>query len=276
VLYFWGVLRDGWNVPRPGAVWLWRASTGLVPVDLLGAIARGGWLLALFVIALWQLGRHGLSTWWVVPAIVLLIMLVHVATLSSHRFAVPTLPLVFVLVSGPIARVVDRLLPAVGSPTVWIASMLLVAIIVAMQFQSWPLRMHLHAADLDGLSADNVVDEVAGRHVRVADARRGVRPVALLTDEYIARGLIRLQTHARRTSNAPSESVPAMRITMVDLDGTTICGSDVAAGALKPDRFDAITMTCHVPRDTVATLAIFSLGIVDVAIDQVTLDWMVR
>ena len=24
-LYFWGVLRDGWNVPRPSAVWAWRA-----------------------------------------------------------------------------------------------------------------------------------------------------------------------------------------------------------------------------------------------------------
>ena len=58
-LYFWGVLRDGWNVPRPAAVWLWRASTGLIPLEVFTAIARGGWLLMLFIVALVMLGRDG-------------------------------------------------------------------------------------------------------------------------------------------------------------------------------------------------------------------------
>src|SRR5262245_29225895 len=102
VFYFWGVLRDGWNVPRPIAVWLWRATTGLVPLELIAAVARGGWLLVLFVASLWMLGREGLRRWWSLPVAVLTLMAVHIAVLSSHRFAVPVLPIVFVLASGPL------------------------------------------------------------------------------------------------------------------------------------------------------------------------------
>jgi 4-amino-4-deoxy-L-arabinose transferase-like glycosyltransferase len=109
MLYFWGVLRDGWNVPRPAAVWLWRATTGLVPYEVFGMLARGGWLLALFAAAWLMLGREGGRRWWGIPVVVLLLMTVHLITLSSHRFAVPALPLIFVLVSGPLAAFGARL-----------------------------------------------------------------------------------------------------------------------------------------------------------------------
>jgi len=52
VLYFWGVLRDGWNVPRPAAVWVWRATAGLVPLAWIEPWARGGALLLIVLIAL--------------------------------------------------------------------------------------------------------------------------------------------------------------------------------------------------------------------------------
>ena len=103
-------------MPRPTAVWLWRATTGLVPLEFFAAIARGGWLLAVFVASLWMLGRQGLRDWWALPAAVLMLMAVHVATLSSHRFAVPILPVVFVLVSGPL-RAAVRAAPALRDAT---------------------------------------------------------------------------------------------------------------------------------------------------------------
>jgi 4-amino-4-deoxy-L-arabinose transferase-like glycosyltransferase len=273
VLYFWGVLRDGWNVPRPAAVWLWRASTGLVPLEWFAALARGGWLLLLFAVALWQLDREGLARWWGVPGAVLTIMIVHIVTLSSHRFAVTTLPLVFALVSGPLARLTQMAAVSLRSAVVKSAALGLLVIVVAMQFQSWPLRRQLEAALLDGLNADNVVDKVAGREVRIADAARGVRPMVLLADEYFPRGTVRLSVRARRLQEAPS-AVPALHVSIVDLAGQPACAREFAAGELRPDAFDALVVMCPIVRDTVATLAVTTLGAVDVAIDELSLDWV--
>jgi 4-amino-4-deoxy-L-arabinose transferase-like glycosyltransferase len=274
VLYFWGVLRDGWNVPRPAAVWLWRATTGIVPFELFDALARGGWLLALFVTALLLLGRPGLARWWGIAGIVMLLMVVHIITLSSHRYAVPVLPLVFVFVSGPIAKLASHLQPLFRSRAIVAACVVLLAITTAMQFQHWPLRMRMSAADLEGLLGENVEDNVAGHVVRVADAARGVRPVALLSDHYFARGAIQATLAARRLAEPPNPAAPALRMSVVDLSGHAACTTDVLAGELAADRFHPIRMTCHLPTDRVATLAVFSLGVVDLALDDVSLEWM--
>jgi 4-amino-4-deoxy-L-arabinose transferase-like glycosyltransferase len=274
MLYFWGVLRDGWNVPRPSAVWLWRATTGLVPLEVFGALARGGWLLACFVVAIWMLGPEGRIRWWGVPAVVLLLMGVHVITLSSHRFAVPALPLVFVLVSGPLSRAAVRLKGIFRSRAVVAACALLLAVGTAMQFQSWPLDLRFSAADLDGLSADNVPDDVARRTVRSADAARGVRPVALVTDFYFARGTIRLTANVRRLSEPRDAAAPALQLSLVDLDGVVVCATEAIGGELPTDRFAPTTSLCRLSRDAVATVAIVSLGTVDFALDEVSLQWV--
>jgi 4-amino-4-deoxy-L-arabinose transferase-like glycosyltransferase len=276
VLYFWGVLRDGWNVPRPSAVWLWRASTGIVPLDVFGAFARGGWLLAVFLVAIWSLGRDGLHRWWILPAVVLMLMAVHVVTLSSHRFAVPVLPVVFVLVSGPLAAALRYLGPALRSPAVVAASVALVSVALAMQFRQWPLALDYRAADLDGLSADNLVDPLIGTPVRFADSTRGIRPMVLLTDEYLPQGTIGLTVRARRTSHASPPDTAIARIALVDLDGRPACAREVSAAELPADRFAVISMDCDLPHDGPATLAVYSLGTADLAIANLHLRWIGR
>ena len=272
ILYFWGVLRDGWNVPRPAAVWLWRATTGVVPLEFFAAIARGGWLLALFVASLWMLGREGLRRWWVLPASVLMVMAVHIAVLSSHRFAVPVLPVVFVLVSGPLSAGFRALRPTLRAPAVVIALAGLSVIVVLMQYQAWPLELRRAAVDLDGLSADNIVDPVSHTRVRFADARRGERPVVLLTDEYLPRGTVRVEVSMRRASGAPALT-PVARIALIELDGHVACARDVTADTLAGDRFESVIVPCRVTRDTPATLAVFTLGAADLAVDTVRLVW---
>src|SRR4029079_15520397 len=76
-LYFFGVLRDGWNVPQPAAIWVWRATTGIVPLPAITPIVSGGWLLAACMVALWCLGRDGLRLWWMLPVTVGAILAVH-------------------------------------------------------------------------------------------------------------------------------------------------------------------------------------------------------
>jgi 4-amino-4-deoxy-L-arabinose transferase-like glycosyltransferase len=275
ILYFWGVLRDGWNVPRASAVWVWRASTGLIPLKVLTALARGGWLLALFVLALVVLGRDGLHNWWALPATVLVLMAVHVAVLSSHRFAVPILPVVFVLISGPLARVVRPAIQSLRSLPVAGAVILFAALFAAMQFQAWPLELRDDAADLDGLEADNVDDAVAHRTVRFADAKRGLRPVVLLPDEYLPAGALTTEVTVRRTAGEAT-TTPAARIALVELDGHVACSRDIGADEVPSDRFATIAVPCRLSRDTPATLAIFSLGTVDLAFEAVRLRWTGR
>lgn len=276
VLYFWGVLRDGWNVPRPSAVWAWRATTGLIPLDVFTSIARGGWLLALFIVSLVMFGRDGLRRWWVLPGVVLMLLAVHAGSLSSHRFAVPILPVVFVLVSGPLAAAATSLAAALRAPAVAGAAALLAVVVVAMQYQSWPLQLRLQAADLDGLEADNVVDAVSGRASRLADARRGVRPVALLPDEFLPAGALQTEVALRRASPDQTATGAGARVALVELDGRVACARDVSAGELPADRFETIAVACRISQDTAATLAIFSLGTVDLAVDSVRLRWTGR
>lgn len=272
VFYFWGVLRDGWNVPRPIAVWLWRDTTGLLPLELFDAIARGGWLLIMFLVSLWLLGPTGLRLWWGLPVAVLTLMLVHVAVLSSHRFAVPVLPIVFVLISGPVAAALARLANTLRAPAIAAATTVLVVVLVLMQFQSWPLAMFLRAVDLDGQSADNLEDPVSHTQVRFADAKRGERPVVLLTDQYLPRGRVRVDVTMRRSGHSTKPG-PLARIALIELDGHVACAREITADLVAADRFTLVDTPCRVTRDTPATLAIFTLGNADLAIDGVDLIW---
>ena len=131
-----GRIADGWNVPRPVAVWLWRGTTGIVPLEVFAAFARGGWLLVVFLASLWMLGRGGFRRWWSLPVTVLTLMAVHIAVLSSHRFAVPVLPIVFVLVSGPLAAAFARVAPILRTPAVTAAAVVLIAILGADEVPS--------------------------------------------------------------------------------------------------------------------------------------------
>jgi hypothetical protein len=270
--YFWGVLRDGWNVPRPVAVWLWRVTTGLVPLELFGVFARGGWLLVLFLASLWMLGREGLRRWWSLPVAVLMLMAVHIALLSSHRFAVPVLPVVFVLVSGPLTAGLARLAVTLGTPAVGAATALVAAILVLMQYQSWPLAISRHAVDFDGQAADNVVDPVSQSRVRLAGAKRGERPIVLLTDEYLPRGPLRVEIGMRLASTSPSTAAVA-RIALIELDGHVACAREVAGDLLATTRFEIVALPCQLTKDTPATLAVFTLGVADLAVDRIRLTW---
>jgi len=272
VLYFWGVLRDGWNAPRPISVWVWRATGGLLPFSAIAPTVRGGWLLVAFVVSLWFLGRDGLRAWGLLPAIVVAVLLIHAISLSSYRFAVPVLPVVYVVVSGPLARLASAALRLLRVPLLALTIIFAAAIGLAAQFREWPLEIDYAAADLDGLAAANELDTVAGRIVRVADANRGTRPVVLLPDEYLPAGALTVTVRARRLSDAEVDSAMA-RVVLSHLDGRPACVSDIAAGQLSPERYINAEVRCRLQRDGPATLAVFSLGAADFAIDRVNLRW---
>ena len=273
VLYFWGVLRDGWNVPRPAAVWVWRATAGLVPLAWIEPWARGGALLLIVLIALALWTRAEWRCWWVFPAVLAAVMGVYIITLSSFRFSVPSLPVAYILASGPVASLARRTKSALSAPAVMLPVTLVLTIAIAMQFQSWPLTISLDAADLDGINAANTIDPVSQRPARVADARRGVRPVALLPDEYLPAGRMVVTMWARSVTPAVSAQTPVARIVVFQLDGRQACESNLTAAQL-PGTFAEVAVPCGLTGDGPATLIIYSLGANEIAIDRINLSWM--
>ena len=273
VLYFWGVLRDGWNVPRPAAVWVWRATTGLVPLAWIEPWARGGALLLTVLIALALWTRAEWRCWWVFPAVLAAVMVVFVITLSSFRFSVPSLPVAYIIASGPVASLARRTKSALSAPAVMLPVTLVLTIAIRMQFQSWPLTISLDAADLDGVNAANTIDPVSQRPARIADARRGVRPVALLPDEYLPAGRMVVTMRARSVTPAVSAQTPVARIVVFQLDGRQACVSDLTAAQL-PAAFAEVAVPCALTVDGPATLIVYSLGANEIAIDRINLTWM--
>ena len=272
VLYNFGVLRDGWNVPHPAATWIWRATTGAVPLAIVAPVVGGGWLLALVLAGLLSLGRDGWRRWWILPAAVGAILIVHVITIGSYRFFIPVLPLLYVIASGPLIRVLQALIPVLRSPVVAAATAVLLIGAIAAQYQRWPLSVTYRAADLDGLAAANALDDRSRSPVRFAEARRGERPVALLPDTHFPEGSLRLTVRMRRSSHA-GETEPAARITFTQVDGTVACVADVPVSQLPATEFVDIVTLCTLRRDGPATLAVFSLGRVDLSIESIRMVW---
>jgi hypothetical protein len=223
---------------------------------------------------LYWLGPEGWRRWWLLPVTVAAILVVHVMTLASYRFTIPLLPVLYVLASGPTALVAHRVLHLLRMRVVAVVAAILVAAAIAAQFESWPLRTTYHAAALEGLSAANVADDTAGSLVRFGDAARGTRPIALLPDTYLPRGSLRVTTRMRAIDAGTSAATPVARIALVPLAGDPGCVADVVAAQLRSDRFTDVTTLCRVERDGPVTLAVFTLGQVDLAVSSVHLTWV--
>jgi hypothetical protein len=268
-LYFWGVLRDGWNVPRPSATWFARATLGQVPLERILPIARGGWILAALVVSLALWKRQDWRGWWILPAAIAAVMAVHLVTVSSHRFAVPVLPLCFVIVAGPLAALAaaitrSRLL-------LWTAAVIVTWLLICQLFEL-PVTYRLPAADLDGVAADNVLDHQVGGFVRAVDAARGPRPALLLSDEHLPKGRFTLRLLAGARAAAPAGQ-PVARISIVAADGESACERFVLPGELPAGGLEPVDVACRLTRDGPSTLLVETLGRVDLVFESVHLAW---
>ena len=108
--------------------------------------------------------------------------------------------------------------------------------------------------------------------MRFADAKRKERPIVLLTDEYLPRGPLRVEV-GMRLASAHSSPATVARIALIELDGHVACARDVASDSLSIGRFETVALPCQLSRDTPATLAVFTVGVANLAVDTVRLVW---
>lgn len=272
VLYFWGVLRDPWNVPRPAGLWWYRATGGLVPLAVSLPLARGGWLLcaALFAVAsLVATGRW--VQWWLLPAVVGAVCAAHAVTLSSHRFAVPTLPVVFVLIAGPLTAGARAAAGCCGR-AVWRGAAAATVATLAVLFQWWgapPPAIAFAATALDAMNATTVTDAAFGRTVRVVRAAEARRSGLVLADEYLAAGRYQLRVTATRGGPEATVDTPVARVTVMDGDGGIRCREDVSAGLIPRHVLGMFWVPCGLTEDGPATLIVDALGRADLGLAEV-------
>lgn len=224
---------------------------------------------------LWHRGL--LAQWWIFPAIVLAVMFAHVATLSSHRFAVPILPLIFVIISGPLAWSAK----AIGQWLVrrwWrlLGAGLITATVVALQWAPSRGEVRYRATELDMFNEIDRHDPVAGRTVRYVDAARGRRAAMILGDEHLPAGELQWTIAARRGEGNARPETPVAHVRVSTLDGQVACEEDIPYGIVFPDRFSDVWIPCRLQSEGPTTLFVETLGVVDLAFDQVTLTWITR
>lgn len=272
-LYFWGIIRDPWNVPRPAALWIYRASGGLVPLDVSLPLARGGWLLGAFALAVAVLLHSSAwQRWWIAPAVVSAVWAAHVVTLSSHRFAVPVLPVVFVLAAGPLSAGAS-LLAGWLSRAPWRMAGALTVSVMTVAFQ-WlaaaPPALAFAATDLDAMNATRVVDAATGLPRRLVAATDGPRPAMILSDEYLAAGRYQVQITAARGPDALDSDLAVARVSVSDAAGHVRCREDVPAGLVPAGAaLGRVWVPCALPADGPATLVVEALGRADLTFGDV-------
>ena len=237
VLYFWGVLREPWTVPQQASVWLARATMNLFPFEWLQPLINGA-LLTLFVVGVALC--HSARRVWPAAAVVIAVQCVHVIYFSSERFAVPVQPQIHMIAA---VAVVAGLRAAFRHRVTLVCTGLLVIWCLAAQLISTRGTYRVHAAELEGISADNVPDPLAsGRLVRLGDAARGRRPIAFLSAAAFPRGSFALTINARAGACSNPGRRQALRLTV--RSDRNVGGSS----ALSP--FE----TCALRRDTVALI----------------------
>lgn len=277
-LYFAGILKDGWNVPRPAALYASRATWNVLPLDGWLLLFRGGAVFVLALIGAVLLVRDPLlrQAWWPVPVALVLVASVHVLTLSSHRFAVPVWPLAALLASIPVTRAWR------AAPLPWPAALTagIAVCVLAVLGQSWapPGRYQRAASELDGDRVENVVDGASryGR-VRQGSVDGGRRMVAIETTEFIGRGFLAV-TFGLRPVVAPEAPVPESDAVIADLvvsdeAGHIVCASGLTWADATRDRYTPFTAGCRIPDDTVLSVALWTRAVVAVRVDAFSLSF---
>jgi hypothetical protein len=263
--YFWGILRDPWTVPAGAGPAVSRALLNRLPFGWILALVRGGAVAVLFASGLVMLRkRHDL---WPVPATVLAVMAVHIAYFASHRFSVPVLPHIYLVAALPLAAAVRRALASQRA----LAGAACAAVLAAGAQWLWvPGVFRVEAEALEGIQAVNTPDPRASRGTaRFASAAGGPRSIAFLPYEAFPRGAYALRVHAR-TEACGTPSLPAIAVSVLDSAGRARFRDVFTAGDLcTRGNFRVENSPGLLRSDAVVSLAVETLGAVDVWIDRI-------
>ncbi len=266
--YFFGFLKDGWNVPRPLALYLSRGALNLLPLDWWLRLARGSLVSLLALLGLVMLWRSpAWSVLWPAPAAVAALFGVHALTFSSHRFALPIWPMVDLLAAWPLAWCAERFVRAGWR---WHAAAVVVLVwLFVAQRVSGPGIYRRPAPELRMLDTERIPDpESASRTVLYARARPRARMVALDTDELLPQGYLLVVLGLRVNAASLATPRPLVDVVMTDGDGRILCGGAIRTGNFVSTAYHDIPMRCDLATSQVVSFQIWTEPGVELWLDR--------
>lgn len=203
---------------------------------------------------------------WVIPAMVLAVMAVHVLYFSSQRFAVPVQGQIYVCAAAMLAAAFRRVRAA------GIAAALTVAVAglwtIAAQALWLPGSYRAEAESLEGLVARSVADPVAGNgRARFASAAGGARPIAYIMSESFPRGAFAVRVRAR-TATCVDGAAPALVVSVRGETGSRFTSTFTVADLCRGPGYVTLASTSLLRDDEIIDLSVNSTGGVDIWVDQ--------
>jgi hypothetical protein len=196
-------------------------------------------------------------------------MATHVLAISSHRFAVPVLPVVAVLAAVPLGTGLRSILTARRPLAIGVLA-LLAAWTVASQFVRLPGTYSRPVSELDGDRITYVTDPASGRSAILASAAGGRRLAALDTTEHFPQGFIVVvvDLKAGPLPDAARDDLEVASIIVSDEAGRRLCGAAVAARWFRPGGYQRVPARCELPPSGVVSIGVFTSGATDLWLDN--------
>lgn len=266
IMYFWGLARDPWTVPHHSAVFLSRTVGNVVPFEWSLTAARGGFLAVLFAAGVFLLSRR--PRLWVLPAMVLAVMAVHILYFSSQRFAVPVQAQIYVCAAAAVGAILRRLMASGRSGLV--SAAVAAVWIVAAQTLWLPGSYAAEAESLEGLSARNVADPLAiNGMARFGAQSGGARPIVFFTAESFPRGGFVVRVRAR-TEECANPSEPALVVSVRNQERVSRFTDMFTVGDLcRSAGYNVLLSPAVLREDEIIDLSINTAGTVGVWVDRV-------
>lgn len=272
-LYFWGLDKDGWSMPSAAPILLSRVFLGALPLDLLQTIARGVVPLLGFLGMGLVLSRRELrKRLWVFPATIGVLLSVHLVLISSHRFALPVYPYIFLFAAVGLAwigrrirRYAGRYVPmALGCGCIWLVGALLV---------NSPSHFHVEAEDLEGSPLTVVDDPRAHNGVSRFHAPSRTRHLlGLLPQELFPAGFFDMHLSVRSETQHRQEILEILEVVVSTYEQGIVCRRRLSWPA-DGHGYQRLTASCpRMPR-RISRIEVWTLGTASVWLDTIDMEF---
>lgn len=269
--YFWGIKKDGWNVPDPSLL-VWQYLFGdllsFQKVDLLNRIVLSVLFLMGLILGLKERSLRLLTA--VICAVTAVIMCVHIVFIASFRFIVPLLPLVFLVASIPFYEL--RKMSLYNKKAIGFAFLALCGAFITLRgVKIPPVNLYAEAEDLDGLVVEDRRDEAAsGGYYRASLPSNERRLLVFLSHVYLPSGEATMAVHLRQTDLDESA---LGEIKILNGNNHTVCRKKVQASQdLKGGLFVPIELNCTLLSSKPYALAFYVRASGGVEADSVSLE----
>ncbi|HQH27102.1 MAG TPA: glycosyltransferase family 39 protein, partial [Oligoflexia bacterium] len=257
-LYFWGFLKDGWNVPRPLSLVFWKLAFGKIPLEHCQTLARS--ILALFFFAgLVLLARRPLCIEnWFGPSCVFSVLIVHLILMSSHRYIIPVLPQVVFVASLAGAKIFDSFLLCLRSKRSAAAAAAILAVWAGYGLgNDFSGIYRERAVKTDGVMySDETAKEREEGPVRFFDRARGPRPAVIIADEMLPQGLFAVKIEYRTDCASAGEPLFSFEAALGSDDAS--CRHTVVCN--EHDSYQTAVQPCYLSRARVVKPVVYYLG----------------